>query len=247
MEDNAGRRITVDDRHPQRVDDQVDTHVAGDGEPDHPPRVAVDHRGQVRPAGPGPDVRDVSDPGPVRAGWAEVTAQQVRQSWIEPIAPGRPLVRPRMHATQASGTHQPVHPLVRAEHTGAAQLVVDPAHPDPSAVSGVDLTDARGQGGVVELVLRGRPVTPLEETLPGHAHQPAHEHDRECLLRGLYAMNENLTGSGSRRRSPLFLRSPAPSSTAGSLVVTAYKIGNASNRPRKFWWDGNLCWARERM
>jgi hypothetical protein len=91
-----------------------------------------------------------------------------------------------MHATQPGGAHQPVGALVGTGHAGAAQLVMDPAHPDPTPMPGVDLTDPFGESGVVECPLGWGPVPPLVEALPGHAQHPAHESDRECLLRGLF-------------------------------------------------------------
>src|SRR6266540_2707944 len=90
-----------------------------------------------------------------------------------------------MRAAQPRGAHQPMRALVRAGHAGAGQLVAHPAHPDPPPVRGVDLCDPFGEGGVVECALRGWPVTPLVETLPGHAEHAAHECDGERLLRGL--------------------------------------------------------------
>jgi hypothetical protein len=60
---------------------------------------------------------------------------------------------------------------------------VHPAYPDPTTVGRVDFLDPLGEPGVVECVLRGRPVAPLVETLRRHLEHPAHERGREYLLR----------------------------------------------------------------
>src|SRR5947199_9314502 len=91
-----------------------------------------------------------------------------------------------MYATQPGCAHQPVGALVGAGHPGAAHLGVDSAHPDPPPMRGVDLADPFGEYGVVERPLRRGPAPPLVEALPGHTQHPAHENDRECLLRGLF-------------------------------------------------------------
>src|SRR5689334_12006434 len=186
MENDAGWRVAVGDRHAQRIDDQVRAHVVGERKADHAPRVAVDHRGQERPASPGLDVGDVPDPGQVRRGGREVSTQQVGQARVEPVSQGGSLVGPGMHATQPGGAHQPVGAFVGAGHAGAAQLVVHPTHPDPPPMRSVDLADPFGERGVIEYPLGRRPAPPLVETLPGHVQHPAHESDRECLLRGLF-------------------------------------------------------------
>src|SRR5205814_10194888 len=72
VEYDPGWRVTMNDRHTQRVDDQIRAHMIGNGEPDHFARVTVDHGRAKRPAGPGLDVGDVADPGQVRRGGGEV-------------------------------------------------------------------------------------------------------------------------------------------------------------------------------
>ena len=158
----------MNDRHTQRVDDQIRAHMIGNGEPDHFARVTVDHGRAKRPAGPGLDVGDVADPGQVRRGGGEVAGQQVGQARVEPVGEGGALVGPGMHAAQSGGAHQPVHALVGADHPGAAQLVVDSTHADPPTMPSMDLADPFGQRGVIQGTWRGRPVPPLVETLPRH-------------------------------------------------------------------------------
>ena len=57
-------------RRPQAIskgiDDQAGAHVIGDRPADDGSRVQVDHRREVRPTGPGPDVGDVAAPRDVR-------------------------------------------------------------------------------------------------------------------------------------------------------------------------------------
>jgi hypothetical protein len=72
------------------------------------------------------------------------------------------------------------------EQATPAQLVADSTHPDPPPMRLVDLTDPFGEGSVVERPLGRGPLAPLVETLPRHIQHPAHESDRECLLRGLF-------------------------------------------------------------
>src|SRR5665647_271663 len=61
MEYRTGSELDVGRGHGDRVADQVGAHVLGHRPADNGLGVAVDHRGQVEPAGPGTDVRNVAD------------------------------------------------------------------------------------------------------------------------------------------------------------------------------------------
>ena len=60
MEYHPGRRVTPTTGHLEGIDDQAGAHVIGDCPTNNGTRVQVDHRRQVRPAGPRPDVGDVT-------------------------------------------------------------------------------------------------------------------------------------------------------------------------------------------
>jgi hypothetical protein len=58
----VGQLTTQRDRHLQGVLDQVGGHVVLDGPADHPTGVGIDHRGEVQPPLPCPQIGDVADP-----------------------------------------------------------------------------------------------------------------------------------------------------------------------------------------
>ena len=88
MEYHAGRRVTPTTGHLEGIDDQAGAHVIGDRPTNDGTRVQVDHRRQVRPTGPRPDVGDVTAPGDLGA--AAVNRRPMRSGVLSRY----PAVRP---------------------------------------------------------------------------------------------------------------------------------------------------------
>jgi hypothetical protein len=62
VEDETRCRLSLDDCHPERLEDEGCPHVVGDGKANDPPARQVDDDGEVRPALPGADVGDITHP-----------------------------------------------------------------------------------------------------------------------------------------------------------------------------------------
>ena len=93
------------DRHPQRVGDQARAHMTIHRPTDDLPGMAVDNRGQIRPAAPHPNVRNIGEPQLVRPVWHELASDQVDQTVaVGLVLDCRGAVRARMNAGQASST-----------------------------------------------------------------------------------------------------------------------------------------------
>jgi len=90
-----------------------------------------------------------------------------------------------MHAPQPLFGHEALHPFVPDVPAGAGELGVDPPDSVSALVVGEHGRDEAGQAGVSFGPGAGRAGPPGVETGHRHAQQPAHEHDRESLLRRL--------------------------------------------------------------
>ena len=85
------------DRHLQRVDDELGTHVIGDRPADHPTAPGVDHDGEVDLALGGGMLGDIGDPQPVGTLRCELAVHQVvagRRVGVASGAAPAPLVDP---------------------------------------------------------------------------------------------------------------------------------------------------------
>src|SRR5687768_14606067 len=79
VKDRAGLHTTAADRHRYGVTNQTGPHMIGHGPADDLAAAAIDHRGQIQPAGPGADVGDVADQLPPRLVGGEVPADEIRR------------------------------------------------------------------------------------------------------------------------------------------------------------------------
>src|SRR4051794_12280615 len=175
MEDRpVGERI-VAGGHAQCIDDQFGAQMVGHGVADAGLGVAVDHRGQIQPTRPGPDVGDVADQLDPRRVGGEVAADQVGDGRRRGAGDGggRP-PRPRLTGLQAQLAHQVAHQLRAGRDAAADQLGVDP----PMTVGAVGVVEDGGDQRLEVLAAagggRGRPVPPLVEPGRRHPHPLAH-------------------------------------------------------------------------
>src|SRR5512132_1526171 len=127
MEDHPGLGVAGGDRVGQRVSDQLGTEMLGQGEPDHPARGNVDHRGQLQPPFPARDIGDVATPAGIDRGGVDgnVAADQVRAGSGCRVGDGRALEPTRRAATQPGGTHQPCHTFAAMAVPATTQFGVD--------------------------------------------------------------------------------------------------------------------------
>ena len=96
--------------HPGELGPEVVAH----GPPHHPTGEAVNGHRQVQEPRPGRDVGDVGHPLAVGLGGAEVPLQQIRGRSRGGVSPGGPEPLAPVHSLQATGPHQPGHPLLPA-------------------------------------------------------------------------------------------------------------------------------------
>jgi hypothetical protein len=118
------------DGHLERVDDELGPEVVGERPADDPAAVEVDHRRQVQPALPRPDVGDIRRPQPVRLGRVEVALHEIRRGADTRHADRRAPAAAFDLSGQAGAAHQPLDAL--AAHTDAviqAQLRVHARRP----------------------------------------------------------------------------------------------------------------------
>jgi hypothetical protein len=127
MKHHPGCGVTGGDRVGQRVAGQLGAELLGQGEPEHPARRDIDHRGQIQPAFPGRDVGDVATPAGVdrRGVDAEVTTYKVRPGGGGRIGNRGRLPPARPATAPAGGPQQPRHPLAGLPVAASTQLSVD--------------------------------------------------------------------------------------------------------------------------
>jgi hypothetical protein len=114
--DQPSRWLPLGDRHVEGVQDQFGAQVVGHRPADDPAGEAVQHDREVQPAFAGALLGDVGHPQPVWCWWGEVAFDQVGcwgGVWIAAGQPGQPAA---MAALEASGPHQPGHPLAAYMH-----------------------------------------------------------------------------------------------------------------------------------
>jgi transketolase N-terminal domain/subunit len=155
--------------HRQRVSDQFGAHVPGHGPADDLPRIAIDDRGEIRPARPCADIGDVGEPqlvGPVRD---EAALHEVDQAVVAGVVAHRGgLVGLGMHAVEPGRPGEPADPLGRVPVPELGQLDPDPVDPQPAVVLGVDFLDEHGDFRVLAVPIRLRPRLP--RVIPGAGH-----------------------------------------------------------------------------
>ena len=127
--------------------------MLGQGEPDHPARGDVDHRRQIQPAFPGPDVGDVTTPTGVDRGGVdgEVPADQVGSGGRRRVRNSGLVPAARRAAPQPGAVHQPGHPLAAVVVAAPAQRGVDAWRPVAALGRLVGLADLLGQPSVGDL------------------------------------------------------------------------------------------------
>src|SRR5690625_789776 len=91
--------------HPQRVADELGTHMRRHRPTDDHPGVEIDHGGQEEPALTSAQVRDIAhQPGPRRLS-AEVTPDEIRPLFGVYSGDRRAFLRPRLHPEEPLLTH----------------------------------------------------------------------------------------------------------------------------------------------
>src|SRR4051794_16534373 len=185
MEDHAVGEGIVAGGHRQGVGHQLGAQMIGHRVADAGLGVAVDHRGQIQPPGPGPEVGDVADQLDPRRVGGEVPADQVGGGRGRGAGDGggRP-PGPQLARLQAQLGHQLADQLRAAGHAGAGQRGMDA----PVAVGAIgvveDRLDQRGKIGAAAGGGRGRSVAPLVEPRRRHSGPRAHvAHGVVVLLR----------------------------------------------------------------
>jgi hypothetical protein len=105
----VGAGLTTRQRHPQRVEDQVGAHVAGELPADDPARIRVEHEAEEHQALPAAQIREIGAPQGIRARRAEVTIDQVRAAQRGRVGDRRaPRLAAALGALDAGPVHQPL-------------------------------------------------------------------------------------------------------------------------------------------
>ena len=208
MEYHPGRRVTPTTGHPEGIDDQAGAHVIGDCPTDDGTRVKVDHRRQVRPTGPRPDVGDVTAPGDVRRRSGEPPADEVRCTDRLLTLDGGSPPRLRVTSLQVSGLHEPQDPTNTAADTLGREAGPNAAHaglPWPAAW-------IRRIREVKSMSVNARWLTGRFR----HASYPERETCSSVHMESMgnssssaqFAIAAKITAGLSQTRPPLFLRYP---------------------------------------
>ena len=166
-DDVADTGIPVPHRHGERVDNHFLAHIVSDGPANHFPRIPVNYRCQVHPSAHRENVRDVAVPQLVLTRRHEVAANQVHQpAGVRLVLHRRGLVRPRVHAGQASSPGQPADPLRAHRVPVPGQVRVNAVDTVPALMRIMNRHDKRGQRHVRFLPRRRRTLLPCIIPLP---------------------------------------------------------------------------------
>jgi hypothetical protein len=124
---DVGARLAAMKRHPQRVEDEVCAHVAGELPADDHPAVGVEHEGEEDEPVPAAQVGQIGDPELVRAGGREVALDEIRPAGGLHVRSGRPPRLPAPFRTDDPvAAHQPLHLAAWHLLAGATQRLPHP-------------------------------------------------------------------------------------------------------------------------
>ena len=153
------------------------------GSTTHQAYTALQFCRQVRPSAHRENVRDVAVPQLVLSRRHEVAADQVNQAGrVRRILQRGGLVRPRVHAGQASRPGQAADPLRADPVPVPGQVRVNPVDTVPALMRIMNRHDKRGQCHVFFLPRRRRALLPRIIPLPRYLQHLAHEYNRESFL-----------------------------------------------------------------
>src|SRR3954470_23209804 len=151
---DVGATATAREGHPERVENEVGAHVAGELPADDPAREDVDDEAEVDHPLPAADIGEVRDPQPVGSVGAEVAVDAVRRPVVSRVRARRaPRLAAPLGALDALAAHQSLDPVaadrdaVTAQHQPRSPVAVG------VVVGGVDALDLPEQ----PLVLDGSP------------------------------------------------------------------------------------------
>ena len=126
----VGAVLAGSQRHSERVEDQVGTHVAGELPADDHPAVDVEDEREEQQALPAPQIREIADPQPVRRLGGEVTLDEIRLPNRGRVARrGPPRLPASLRAPDPVLARQPLHLAARSGLALAPQRLPQPPVP----------------------------------------------------------------------------------------------------------------------
>ena len=177
---DVGSGSALGERHPQRVEDEVGTHVACELPAHDRPAVRVDHEREEHDALPAAQIREVGEPQLVRPVRREVPIDEVGRPIRLAVGCSRtPWLAAPFGSLNAIAAHQPLDPAAADLLTGPPQSLPHPPRAIGEVVVLVQLPDQAEQ----PLVLDSPGGSPAARSLVvgrrRHAQHPADRLDPE--------------------------------------------------------------------
>ena len=134
--------LSASQGHPERVEDEVGTHVVRELPADDHPAVDVDHEREEDRAFPAAEVGEIDAPELVGPGRLEVALDEVRRPARVTVWDGRPPRFPAsFRALDLVSAHQPLHPAAADLLTRPSERLPHPPGAIREVVAPVDLSD----------------------------------------------------------------------------------------------------------
>src|SRR5215208_6927765 len=172
-EPDVGAGCASGERHPQRVEDELATHVLGELPADDHAAVGVDHEREEDDAFPAAQIGEIHEPGLVREARAEVALHEVGRPAGPPVREGRaPRLSPAFGALNAVCAHQSLHPATPDPLAGTPERLPHPPGAVGEVVARIDPPDQLEQPLVLEPALRQLAARAL--VVRGRRHAQGH-------------------------------------------------------------------------
>ena len=151
---DVGAGVTDRERHPQRVQDQVGTHVGGELPAHDHPAEGVDHEAEEHDALMAAQIREVRQPQPVRPRRREIPVDEIRVALSRRVrCCGAPRLAAPLRALDPVSAHQPLDTASPGPLAVSEQRLPHPPAAVGEVVGRMQLADALEQPLVFDLAL----------------------------------------------------------------------------------------------
>jgi hypothetical protein len=178
---DVGADGAAGERHPQRIEDEIGAHVAGELPADDAPGEDIDDEAEEHHALPAAQVGEVRDPQPIGPLGAEVALHEIGRTVGSGIGRGgAPRLAAALGALDGVGAHQALDPVTPDPFAGPVKRLPHSPIAVGVVVRRVQLADDAEQ----PLVLHGPNAAPPDSTLVvsgrRHVQDPADRLDAEA-------------------------------------------------------------------